>query len=63
MGETTRVENRGETTRGETTRGETSWGRNDLSPRAAPIFMDVLSLPLIQEKQPVSYWRNKMVTK
>ena len=29
-GETTRVENRGETTRGETTRGETSWGRNVL---------------------------------
>ena len=32
MGETTRVENRGETTRGETTRGETSWGRNVLLP-------------------------------
>ena len=32
MGETTRVENRGETTRGETTRGETSWGRNALLP-------------------------------
>ena len=31
-GETTRVENRGETTRGETTRGETSWGRNVLLP-------------------------------
>ena len=29
-GETTRVENRGETTRGETTREETSWGRNVL---------------------------------
>ena len=32
MGETTRVENRGETTRGERTRGETSWGRNVLLP-------------------------------
>ena len=32
-GETTRVENRGETTRGETTRGETSWGRNVLLPQ------------------------------
>ena len=31
-GETTRVENRGETTREETTRGETSWGRNVLLP-------------------------------
>ena len=31
-GETTRVENRGETTRGETTREETSWGRNVLLP-------------------------------
>ena len=31
-GETTRAENRGETTRGETTRGETSWGRNVLLP-------------------------------
>ena len=31
-GETTKVENRGETTRGETTRGETSWGRNVLLP-------------------------------
>ena len=31
-GETTRVENRGETTRGETTRGETSWGLNVLLP-------------------------------
>ena len=31
-GETTRVENRGETTRGETTRGETSEGRNVLLP-------------------------------
>ena len=31
-GETTRVENRGETTRGETTRGEMSWGRNVLLP-------------------------------
>ena len=31
-GETTRVENRGETTRGEMTRGETYWGRNVLLP-------------------------------
>ena len=31
-GETTRVENRGETTRGESTREETSWGRNVLIP-------------------------------
>ena len=31
-GETTVVENRGETTRGETTHGETSMGRNDLLP-------------------------------
>ena len=31
-GETTRIENRGETTRGETTWGETSWGRNVLLP-------------------------------
>ena len=31
-GETTRAENRGETTRGETTRGETYWGRNVLLP-------------------------------
>ena len=31
-GETTRVENRGETTMGETTRGGTSWGRNVLLP-------------------------------
>ena len=31
-GETTRVENRGETARGGTTRGETSWGRNVLLP-------------------------------
>ena len=30
--ETTRVENRGETTRGETTRGGTSWGPNVLLP-------------------------------
>ena len=38
-GETTRVENRGETTRGETTRGETSWGRNVLLPfRPLPNF-------------------------
>ena len=42
-GETTRVENRGETTRGETTRGETSWGRNVLLPfclhqTGSPIF-------------------------
>ena len=35
-GETTRVENRGETTRGETTREETSWGRNVLLPPLAP---------------------------
>ena len=35
-GETTRVENRGETTRGETTRGETSWGRNVLLPHDLP---------------------------
>ena len=33
-GETTRVENRGETTREETTRGETSWVRNVLLPAA-----------------------------
>ena len=31
--------------------------------RVAPIFMDIFSLPLIQEKQAVSYWRNKMVAK
>ena len=35
-GETTRVENRGETTRGETTRGEMSWGRNVLLPPPRP---------------------------
>ena len=35
-GETTRVENRGETTRGEMTRGETSWERNVLLPLRAP---------------------------
>ena len=35
-GETTRVENRGETTRGETTMGETSWGRNVLLPVLYP---------------------------
>ena len=34
--ETTRVENRGETTRGETTRGEMSWGRNVLLPFNGP---------------------------
>ena len=34
-GETTRVENRGETTRGETTKRETSWGRNVLLPPQA----------------------------
>ena len=36
-GETTRVENRGETTRGETTREETSWGRNVLLPVGLPV--------------------------
>ena len=36
-GETTRVENRGETTRGEMTRGETSWGRNVLLPFHGPL--------------------------
>ena len=30
---------------------------------ATAIFMDVFSLPLIQEKQAVSFWRNKMVAK
>ena len=30
--------------------------------RAAPFFM-FFSLPLIQEKQPVSYWPNKMFAK
>ena len=38
-GETTRVENRGETTRGETTRGETSWGRNVLLPIRTPHYI------------------------
>ena len=49
-GETTRVENRGETTRGETTRGETSWGRNVLLPvlvgfgpfRSVPVSRDTV---------------------
>ena len=31
--------------------------------RATHFFMDFFSLPLIQEKQAVSYWRNKMVAK
>ena len=31
--------------------------------RAAHTFMDFFSLPLIQEKQAVSNWRNKMVAK
>ena len=35
-GETTSVENRGETTRGKTTRGETSLGRNVLLPVKGP---------------------------
>ena len=38
-GETTRVENRGETTRGETTRGEMSWGRNVLLPLSVTFGM------------------------
>ena len=42
-GETTRVENRGETTRGETTRGETSWGRNVLLPLLHIIFMQLIA--------------------
>ena len=31
--------------------------------RASHFFMDFFSLPVIQEKQAVSYWRNKMVVK
>ena len=31
--------------------------------RAAHTFIDFLSLPLIQEKQAVSYWRNTTVAK
>ena len=31
--------------------------------RATPIFMDFFSLPLIQEKQAVNYWRNKVFAK
>ena len=43
-GETTRVENRGETTRGETTRGETSWGRNVLLPRGHSRQIEILEI-------------------
>ena len=40
-GETTRVENRGETTRGGTTRGETSWGRTVLLPAGILSYQNI----------------------
>ena len=46
-GETTRVENRGETTRGETTRGETSWGRNVLLPLFVGVSTQLQSSGLV----------------
>ena len=37
--------------------------RPKIDTRAAHTFIDFFSLPLIQGKQAVSYWRNKMVAK
>ena len=47
--------------------GQCSWvickQAQDRHLRATPIFMDFFSLPLIQEKQAVNYWRNKVFAK